>query len=120
LVGIQAALCALAAWPALRFTGPDGLRDMLLAAGLACAAVVASYLSLVLLFPRVKSQQVLIAVGGFVVRLGLVFALLAVVSKTLPVDLERLVVWMVGFYMVLVVAEALLLGGGRSARRKEA
>jgi hypothetical protein len=118
LVGIQAALCALAAWPAERFTGRDGLWEMLLAAALASTAVVASYLGLVLAFPRVKSQQMMIATGGFALRFAILFLLLVLVSKTLAVDLGRIVVWMVGFYMVLVISEAwFMVAGGGSKRR---
>lgn len=118
LVGIQLALCALLAWPALRFTGRDGLRDMLLAAGVAGTAVVAGYLGLVLLFPRVKSQAVLIAVGGFLVRFALLFALLATLSKTMTVDVGRVVVWMVGFYVVLVMSEAWFLMRAGTPRKE--
>ncbi len=103
-------------WPALRFGGRTGLQSMLLAAGLSWLAVVASYVALVLTLRRVAQFQVVIVVGGFLLRFAMLFALLALVSKMLPVDLGQIVLWLVGFYMVLVVAEAWSLS--RSAARQ--
>ncbi len=113
---LQAVLCAAAVWPALRFGGRTGLQSMLLAAGLSWLAVVASYVALVLTLRRVAHFQVVIVVGGFLLRFAMLFALLALVSKMLPVDLGQIVLWLVGFYMVLVVAEAWSLS--RSAARQ--
>jgi hypothetical protein len=92
---------------------------MLLGAGLSWATVVASYAILVVAFRRSRNLQVLIAVGGFLVRFAMLFGLLTLISKTLVVDLGQLVIWLVGFYMVLVVAEAWWLASGSTRRRPE-
>ena len=116
---LQGVLAAAAVWPALRFGGRAGLQSMLLAAALSWLAVVASYLALGLAFRRVAPLQVVIVVGGFVVRFAVLFALLALVGKTLAVDLGQIVLWLVGFYMVLVVAEAWSLSRGAARRPPE-
>lgn len=113
---LQAMLGAAAAWPALHFGGRTSLQSMLLAAGLSWLAVVASYVALGLTLRRVAHFHVVIVVGGFLVRFAMLFGLLALVSKLLPVDLGEIVLWLVGFYMVLVVAEAWSLSR-TSARR---
>jgi len=113
-------LCALAAYPAWRFGGRESLQSMLLGAGLGWATVVASYLVLVTAFRRVRQLQVLIVVGGFVVRFAMLFGLLALVSKLFVVDLGQLVIWLVAFYMVLVVTEAWSLASSGRARQPEA
>lgn len=118
LTAIQFGLCALLAYPAYRLGGRDGLQNMLLAAGLSWATVVASYIGLVSVFRKAKSIQMVVVVGGFLVRFAVLFGLLTLVSKTLPVNLNHLVLWLVSFYMVLVVAEAWSLSSGLQARRR--
>lgn len=114
------ALVAAAAYPAYRLGGRESLQGMLLGAGLSWMTVVASYTGLVLAFPRAKQLQLLIVVGGFLVRFATLFALLALISKTTTVNLSQLVIWLVGFYVVLVVAEAWTLAGSPAPRRPEA
>jgi len=57
-------------------------------------------------------------VGGFLVRFAVLFGLLTLVSKTLPVNLNHLVLWLVSFYMVLVVVEAWRLSADMRAPRR--
>lgn len=90
---------------------------MLLGAVLSCATVVASYTILVLAFRHVRQLQVVIVVGGFLIRFVILFVALTVISKTLVVDLGQLVIWIVAFYMVLVVAEAWFLVSSPTAKR---
>jgi hypothetical protein len=112
LTALQAGLVALAAYPAQALGGRAGLEAMLLGAGLAWMAVVASYVGIVLAFRRAALLPVVIVVGGFLVRFALLFGLLWLVARTTTIDLGRLVIWIVGFYMVLVVAEAWSLATG--------
>jgi hypothetical protein len=109
LTAIQVALGAAAAYPVLRFGGRDGLESMLLGAGLSWFAVVASYVALLVAFRNVKAFAVLIVVGGFLLRLAVLFGLLWWISRTWIVNLGQLVIWLVGFYLVLVIAEAWIL-----------
>ncbi len=68
--------------------------------------IVASYLILSIAFRTAKQLQVIIVVGGFVLRVAILFGLLKLISILLIVDLRQLVIWMMSFYLVLVLAEA--------------
>jgi hypothetical protein len=118
LTAVQLGLCALLAYPAYRLGGRDALQNMLLGAGLSWATVVASYIGLVTVFRKAKSIQMVVVVGGFLVRFAVLFGLLTLVSKTLPVNLNHLVLWLVSFYMVLVVVEAWRLSADMRAPRR--
>jgi hypothetical protein len=91
---------------------------MVLGAGLAWFAVVASYLVLLAAFRNVQRFAVVVVLGGFLVRLAVLFGLLAWISRTWSVDLSRIVLWLVSFYLVLVIAEAWVLAAAE--RRPEA
>jgi hypothetical protein len=99
-------LSALAAYPAYRLGGRESLQSMLLGAGWSLMTIVLSYLILAFAFRNAKQIQMVIVVGGFVVRVAMLFGLLALIARTLVVNLNQLVIWMVSFYMVLVVVEA--------------
>lgn len=103
---LTCALAGLAAYPAFALGGRESLLSMLMGASLSCLTIVLSYWILVLAFRNVQQIQVLIVVGGFVVRLFVLFGLLAWIARTVAVDLSQLVLWLVSFYLVLVIAEA--------------
>jgi hypothetical protein len=90
---------------------------MLLGAGLSWGTVLASYGALVVAFRNVKQLQMVIVLGGFLVRMLMLFGLLALIAKTIAVNLNQLVLWLVGFYLVLVVAEAWALSAETRVRR---
>ena len=117
---ITLALAAAAAYPVHRLGGREGLQSMLLGAGLSWVTVIGSYLGIILAFRNAKQLQALIVLGGFLVRLMMLFGLLTVIAKTLEVNLNQLVIWLVSFYMVLVVAEAYLLAAQPLRRPPEA
>ena len=79
---------------------------MLFGAGLSLLTIVASYLVLSYTFRNATRIQMLVVLGGFVLRVAMLFGLLALAARTLVVDLDQLVIWLVSFYLVLVVAEA--------------
>jgi hypothetical protein len=79
---------------------------MALGAALSLATIVISYLLLSLVFRHSRQLQSIIVLGGFVLRVALLFLFLALVARTLAVKLEEVVIWLVSFYMVLVVVEA--------------
>jgi hypothetical protein len=99
----------LTAYPAFRFGGLEGLQSMLLGAALSWLTIVASYFALSLAFRNTPQFAVIVVIGGFLVRLGALFGLLRLISKTMPIDLAHLVLWTVSFYLVLVTAEAYTL-----------
>lgn len=112
-------MCGLAAYPVYRLGGEAGLQSMLLGAGLSWMAIVASYAGLVLAFRNAKQLQAVIVLGGFVVRLAMLIGLLGLIARTLDVNLNQLIIWLVSFYLVLVVAEAWMLVSGPTQRRGE-
>jgi len=116
LTGIQIALCALAAYPAFRLGGREGLQSMLLGAGLGWATIVASYIGLMVAFRRAKRFSMVVVVLGFMVRLVVLFGLLRLLMQTMPIDLDRVVLWTVSFYFVLVIAEAWILAENEKRR----
>ena len=93
---------------------------MLLGAALSLVTVVASYLLLAFAFRRSRQLQVAIVLGGFVLRVAMLFALLASIARFGVVDMNQLVLWLVGFYLVLVVAEARDLASDAARRPPEA
>jgi hypothetical protein len=103
-VGLGVA-CAVPVW---RWGGSEALRSLGVGAGLSWFAVLASYIGLSLAFRAHRSPAVIV-LGGFVVRLALLFALLGVVARLWVVNLSHVVLWLVGFYVVLVIAEAVFL-----------
>jgi hypothetical protein len=90
---------------------------MLLGAGLSWMTVLASYAALAVAFRNVKQLQMVIVLGGFLVRMLMLFGLLTLIAKTMIVNLSQLVLWLVGFYLVLVVVEAWTLSNQTRARR---
>lgn len=90
---------------------------MLLGAGLSWMTVLTSYAAIVLVFRNAKQLQMVIVLGGFLVRMLMLFGLLTLIAKTMLVNLNQLVLWLVGFYLVLVVVEAWTLSNQTRARR---
>lgn len=105
---IAIGLGLLAAVPAYRLGGEEALRSLAVGAGLSWFAVLASFIGLSLASKPQWSPAVIV-LGGFVVRLALLFGLLAIVARLWVVNLAHVVLWLVGFYVVLVVAEAVFL-----------
>ena len=111
------ALAALAAYPAYRLGGRESLQSMLFGAGLALTTIVASYLVLVTAFRGAQRIQMVIVLGGFVLRVAMLFGLLALIARMVAVDLGQLVIWLVSFYVVLVIVEAWELAAETRPRR---
>ena len=121
LTAIAVALGALAAYPAYRVGGRESLQSLCVGAALSWMTIVVSYLILTIAFRTAKQLQVIIVVGGFVMRVVILFGLLKIVSYVLVVNLSQLVLWMMGFYLVLVMAEAWELAQeSRTSRHPEA
>ena len=118
---IAVALGALAAYPAYRLGGRESLQSLALGAGLSWMTIVASYLILTVAFRTAKQLQVIVVVGGFLLRVVMLFGLLKLISYALVVNLSQLVLWMMSFYLVLVMAEAWELAReSRTSRSPEA
>ena len=56
---------------------------MLFGAGMSLVTIVLSYAALSLAFRTAKQPQMLVVFGGFVLRLGLLYGLLALAARTL-------------------------------------
>ena len=102
-------LAAAAAVPTTILGGVDALSMMGLGAGLGLAIVLGGYYCVQLAFRGPDRYAVKLVVGGFVVRLGLLFAALAVLAAATDIPVSRFVLWLVAFYFVLVLAEAWIL-----------
>jgi hypothetical protein len=77
-----------------------------LGAALSLVTIVISYLLLSLAFRKSRQLQSIIVLGGFVLRVLLLFLFLSLVVRTMAVEPEEVVIWLVSFYLVLVVVEA--------------
>jgi hypothetical protein len=89
---------------------------MLLGAGLGWLTIVASYIGLMVAFRNTKRFSMVIVLLGFLVRLAVLFGLLRLLMRTMTVDLDRIVLWTVSFYFVLVIAEAWMLAADEKRR----
>ena len=92
---------------------------MLLGAGLSWMTITLSYLLLAWVWRRSRQLQVALVTAGFLVRVVLLFGLLAWIARTFVVNLNQLVLWLVGFYFVLVVVEARELAAAERQRSRE-
>ncbi|HZM14945.1 MAG TPA: hypothetical protein VFE28_02990 [Candidatus Krumholzibacteria bacterium] len=93
---------------------------MLLGAGLSWMTITLSYVLLAWVWRRSRQLQVALVTAGFLVRVALLFGLLAWIARTFVVNLNQLVLWLVVFYFVLVVVEARELAAAERQRSREA
>ncbi len=93
---------------------------MLLGAALSLVTIVSSYLALAAVFGRSRQLASIIVLGGFVVRVAMLFALLAFIARHFDVVLEQVVLWSVGFYFLLILVEARALDTRSRKRSLEA
>ncbi len=103
-------MLAVAAIPATVRRQPEALAPIAWGAGLSLAAIVGGYWLAQIVFRGPDPFATKLVVGGFVIRLSLLFFLTAVAVTTIGLDLASFVLWLVGFYFVLIVVEAWLLG----------
>lgn len=79
---------------------------MALGAALSLVTIVISFWLLSFAFRKSRQLLAIIVLGGFVLRVALLFLFLSLVARTMAVELDEVVIWLVSFYLVLVVAEA--------------
>jgi len=109
LAMITIALAGLLAIPTGLAGGVDAVFMMAVGAGVGLAVVVGGYWIAALAFRGPDRFATKLVVGGFVIRLLLLFLVLAALVAGTDLDPSRFVLWLVSFYFVLIMVEAFLL-----------
>jgi len=114
------ALAGLLAIPTGLMGGIDAVLMMTVGAGVGLATVVLGFWIAAFAFRGPDRFATKLVVGGFVVRMFLLFVALAALIGSTDLDPSRFVLWLVSFYFVLIMVEAFLLAReGMSAGPKE-
>jgi hypothetical protein len=106
---ITIALAGLLAIPTGLLGGTEAVLMMSVGAGVGLGVVVLGYWIAALAFRGPDRFATKLVVGGFVVRMLLLFAALAALVAGTDLDPSRFVLWLVSFYFVLIMVEAFLL-----------
>ena len=109
LAMITVVLAGLLAIPTGLMGGGDAVLMMIVGAGVALGVVVFGFWIAALAFRGPDRFATKLVVGGFVVRLFLLFVALAGIVAGTDLDPSRFVLWLVSFYFVLIMVEAFLL-----------
>ena len=103
------ALAGIAAIPTSLIGGTDALMMMGVGAGAGLATVLGGYYCMMLAVRGPDRFAVKLVVGGFLVRLVLLMLTLAALVLLAGIEPARFVLWLVGFYIALVLCEAVIL-----------
>ena len=106
---VTVALAGLLAIPTGLMGGREALLMMTVGAGVGLGTVVLGYWIAGLAFRGPDRFATKLVVGGFVVRMVLLFVALAALVAGTDLDPSRFVLWLVSFYFVLIMVEAYLL-----------
>ncbi len=119
LVGITAALAGAAAIPTMKIGGTDELAMMALGAGAALVSVLGGWFVARLAFQGPDRFATKLVVGGFLVRLVLLFLTMTVLVLVAGVQLHRFVLWLVTFYFAMLMAEAWIMARANISETEE-
>jgi hypothetical protein len=119
LAALTTGLAAILAIPTGLIGGTDAVVMMAVGAGLSLAVVVGGYWVARLALRGPDRFATKLVVGGFVIRLVLLFAALGAIVAATELDPSRFVLWLVSFYFVLIMVEAVLLARDGMARPNE-
>ena len=103
------ALAGIAAIPTSLIGGTDAVVMMGVGAGAGLATVLGGYYCMQLAFRGPDRFAVKLVVGGFLMRLVLLMLTLVALVTLAKIEPSRFVLWLVGFYVALVLAEAVIL-----------
>lgn len=106
---VTVALAGLLAIPTGLMGGREALLMMTVGAGVGLGTVVLGYWIAGLAFRGPDRFATKLVVGGFVVRMVLLFVALAALVAGTDLEPSRFVLWLVSFYFVLIMVEAYLL-----------
>jgi hypothetical protein len=109
LTATTAAILLMAAVPAALLGRLEVLGPIALGGGLSLATIVGGLWFARLAFRGPDRFATTLVVGGFVTRMALLCLLTATIVATTGIELASFLIWLVGFYFVLVVLEAWLL-----------
>jgi hypothetical protein len=102
-------LAAIAAIPTTLLGGVDAASMMALGAGLSLAIVLGGYFSVRFLLRGPSRFAAGLMVAGFVARFAFFFLAVAFLVATTDLEPGRFILWMIGFYFILVMAEAAIV-----------
>ncbi|MCA9729216.1 MAG: hypothetical protein KC729_16130 [Candidatus Eisenbacteria bacterium] len=111
-------MAAILAIPTGLVGGADAVVMMAIGAGVGLATVVAGYYVARFAFRGPDRFATKLVVGGFMVRMVLLFGAMAALMAATDLDPSRFVLWLVTFYFVLILVEAFLFA--RSGTRDAA
>jgi hypothetical protein len=112
-------LAGAAAIPTVKIGGSDALAMMALGAGAALFAVLGGWFVAKLAFRGPDRFATKLVVGGFLVRLILLFLTMTVLVLVTGVQLSRFVLWLVSFYFAMLMAEAWILARNHVSESEE-
>ena len=109
LTGTTILLAGIAAIPTALLGGDDALGMMSLGGGLALAVVLAGWWIAQFAFRGPDVFATKLVVGGFIVRMALLFLAMVTIVAVTDLELGRFVLWLVSFYFALILVEAWIL-----------
>ena len=109
LTGVTLALVGAAAIPARKIGGNDELTMMGLGAGVALFSVLGGWFVAGLAFRGPDRFATKLVVGGFLVRLILLFLTMTAIVAVAHIPPARFVLWLVTFYFAMLMVEAWIL-----------
>jgi hypothetical protein len=119
LSGVTLTIAALAAIPTTLLGGIEAVSMLALGAGLGLASVLGGYFCSALAFRGPDRYATKLVVGGFLIRMALLFALVAAIVSATGIEPSRFILWLVCFYFVLVMVEAWILARESSSASQE-
>jgi hypothetical protein len=109
LILLTVALAGIATIPTSLIGGTEAVAMMGVGAGAALLTVLGGYYCVQLAIRGPDRFAVKLVVGGFLIRLVLLMLTLVALVALTGIEPSRFVLWLVGFYIALVMAEAAIL-----------
>ena len=119
LIATTAMLAAVAAVPTAWIAGTDELAMLGLGAGVALVVVLGGWFIARVALRGPDRFATKLVVGGFLIRLALLFLVLTALVGAGGVPPARFVLWLVSFYFALIMAEAWMLARDQVSIREE-
>lgn len=119
LTGVTLTIAAVAAIPTILIGGIDAASMMALGGGLGLASVLGGYFGTTLALRGPDRFATKLVVGGFLIRMALLFAFVAGLVSATGIEPSRFILWLVSFYFILVMVEAWILARESSSASEE-
>jgi hypothetical protein len=116
---VALALAGLLAIPTGLIGGIDAVLMMAVGAGIGLGTVVAGFWVAQVALRGPDRFGTKLVVGGFVIRMLLLFGCVWAILAATDLDPTRFALWLVTFYFVLIMVEAVLLAKEQTGRPEE-